>query len=123
MIIDEFQFLVKLAEVKYPIQELDTISLVGFFLLLFAATEKYTSNKKLSIPKLGLMPKFGFTQKFGFIPKFAIHVAFWVVIFGGLFQIKPIRAEMIEHKKAISRYLPHVHMYHHQQASKYSVHE
>ncbi len=123
MIIDESQFLVTLAEVKYPALEMNTIVIVGFFLLLFASIEKFSFNKNLSIPKLRLIPKFDFTQKFGFVPKFAIHIALWVIIVGGIFGIKPVRAEMVEQKNAISRYLPHVHMYHNQQASKYSVHE
>ncbi len=123
MIIDESQFLITLSEVKYPVLEINTIGIVGFFLLLFAAIEKFSLNKNLSIPKLRLIPKFDLTQKFGFVPKFTIHIALWVIIFAGLFGIKPIKAEMIEHKRAISRYLPRVHMYYNQQASKYSVHE
>lgn len=123
MIIDESQFLVTLSEVKYPVLEIKTIGVVGSFLLLFAIIEKFSINKNLSFPKLRLIPKFDFTQKFGFVPKFVIHIALWVIILGGLFGIKPVRAEMIEKRNAIGRYLPHVHMYHNQRASKDSFHE
>lgn len=123
MIIDESQFLITLSEVKYPILEIKIIGTVGLFLLLFAVIEKFSLNKNLHIPKLRLIPKFDFTQKFGFVPKFAIHIALWVIILWGIFGIKPVRAEMIEQKNTISRYLPHVHMYHNQRAAKYSIHE
>lgn len=98
LIVDEFQYLVKLAEVTYPAQEIDTISFVGFSLLLSAIIEKYPLKIKFTPPKLSL------------IPKIAIGIAFWIIIFQ--FGIKPIKAEMAEHDITISRYIPHVHMYH-----------